>query len=41
VPTLIEWDNEIPPLDVLLDEAQHAGQVIAAWQESNAHADAA
>ena len=41
VPTLIEWDNEIPPLDVLLDEAQHAEQVIAAWQESNAHADAA
>ena len=41
VPTLIEWDNEIPQLDVLLDEAQHAGQVIAAWQESNAHADAA
>jgi uncharacterized protein (UPF0276 family) len=41
VPTLIEWDNEIPPLDVLLGEAQHAGQVIAAWQESNAHADAA
>jgi len=41
VPTLIEWDNEIPPLDVLLDEAQHAEQVIAAWQEGNAHADAA
>src|SRR5258706_113085 len=41
VPTLIEWDNEIPPLDVLLDEAQHAERVIAAWQESNGHADAA
>jgi len=41
VPTLIEWDNEIPPLDVILDEAQHAEQVIAAWQEGNAHADAA
>jgi uncharacterized protein len=41
VPTLIEWDNEIPPLDVLLDEAQHAEQVIAARQEGNAHADAA
>ena len=41
VPTLIEWDNEIPPLDVILDEAQHAEQVIAVWQEGNAHADAA
>jgi uncharacterized protein (UPF0276 family) len=41
VPTLIEWDNEIPPLDVLLDEAQRAGQVMAAWQEGNADADAA
>lgn len=25
VPTLIEWDTDIPPLDVLLDEAQNAG----------------
>jgi len=41
VPTLIEWDNEIPLLDVLLDEARHAEQVIAAWQEGNDHADAA
>lgn len=41
VPTLIEWDNEIPPLDVILDEAQHAERVIAAWQEGNAYADAA
>ena len=23
-PTLIEWDTDIPPLDVLLDEAQRA-----------------
>jgi uncharacterized protein len=41
VPTLIEWDNEIPPLHVILDEAQHAERVIATWQEGNAHADAA
>jgi uncharacterized protein len=41
VPTLIEWDNEIPPLHVILDEAQHAEQVIAAWHEGHAHADAA
>ncbi|ODV03929.1 MAG: hypothetical protein ABT20_14340 [Rubrivivax sp. SCN 70-15] len=24
VPTLIEWDTDIPPLEVLLDEARHA-----------------
>jgi uncharacterized protein (UPF0276 family) len=24
VPTLIEWDTDVPPLAVLLDEAQHA-----------------
>ncbi|RYF39752.1 MAG: DUF692 domain-containing protein, partial [Comamonadaceae bacterium] len=29
VPTLIEWDTDIPPLDVLLDEAQRA-RVLAA-----------
>ena len=28
VPTLIEWDTEVPPLDVLLDEAQRARSVI-------------
>ena len=26
-PTLIEWDTDIPPLDVLLDEARHAERV--------------
>ncbi len=40
VPTLIEWDNDVPPLEVLLEEANHAAGVIAseggAW-----HADAA
>jgi uncharacterized protein (UPF0276 family) len=28
-PTLVEWDTELPPLAVLLDEAAHAGRVIA------------
>ena len=28
VPTLIEWDTDVPPLDVLLDEAQRARSVI-------------
>lgn len=27
VPTLIEWDTEVPPLSVLLDEAQRAREV--------------
>ena len=30
VPTLIEWDTDIPALDVLLDEAQHASQICKA-----------
>lgn len=30
VPTLIEWDQDIPELDVLLDEAAHAEEVLNA-----------
>lgn len=30
VPTLIEWDQDIPALEVLLDEAAHAGEVLDA-----------
>ena len=33
VPILIEWDNDIPKLDVLLDEAEKAKQII--FHESN------
>jgi uncharacterized protein (UPF0276 family) len=40
VPTLIEWDNEVPPLDVLLGEAAQAGAFIAE-AEAKLHADAA
>ncbi|TWI65302.1 hypothetical protein IP91_02710 [Pseudoduganella lurida] len=29
VPTLIEWDTDVPPLDVLLAEAARAAQVLA------------
>ncbi len=32
VPTLIEWDTDIPTLDVLLGEAQQARNVVAALQ---------
>lgn len=30
VPTLIEWDSDIPPLSVLLDEAAHADRILLA-----------
>jgi uncharacterized protein (UPF0276 family) len=29
VPTLIEWDNDVPPLDVLVAEAGHADALLA------------
>ena len=38
VPSLIEWDTDIPPLDVLLAEA---GKARAMLQHENCHADAA
>jgi uncharacterized protein len=28
-PTLVEWDTDLPPLDVLLDEAARAGAILA------------
>ena len=31
VPTLIEWDTDIPALDVLLDEARQAREILATW----------
>jgi uncharacterized protein (UPF0276 family) len=30
VPTLLEWDTDVPPLSVLLDEAAHADTLLAA-----------
>jgi uncharacterized protein (UPF0276 family) len=41
VPTLIEWDNNIPPLDVLLEEARHADALINAASDGVCRADAA
>lgn len=32
-PTLIEWDNDLPALDTLLEEAAKANRLIAAWSE--------
>jgi uncharacterized protein (UPF0276 family) len=40
VPTLIEWDTNVPPLDVLVGEARHAGTLLAAAKEVR-RADAA
>jgi uncharacterized protein (UPF0276 family) len=39
VPSLIEWDTEIPPLDVLLDEAHRARERIVARADSGEHAE--
>jgi uncharacterized protein (UPF0276 family) len=39
-PTLIEWDTDIPSLDVLLDEAAHA-QAILASPQTEPHVEAA
>lgn len=41
VPTLIEWDTNIPALDVLIDEAAHATTLLNRPQEQAGHADAA
>lgn len=41
VPTLIEWDNNVPPLKVLLQEAAHAASLIAGAENGTSHADAA
>lgn len=38
VPTLIEWDNDVPPLETLLSEARHAGALIADNEVANADA---
>ncbi len=41
VPTLIEWDNEVPPLEVLLQEADQAARLIGNINKESSHADAA
>jgi uncharacterized protein len=41
VPTLIEWDNHLPPLDVLLDEAKHAETRLSEAARERCRADAA
>ena len=41
VPTLIEWDQNVPPLDVLVEEARHADALINAASREVRRADAA
>jgi uncharacterized protein (UPF0276 family) len=41
VPTLIEWDANVPPLDVLLGEAEHAGTLLTAAAKEARRATAA
>jgi uncharacterized protein len=41
LPTLIEWDNHVPPLDVLLDEAKQATSRLAGAAQEARRADAA
>ena len=41
VPTLIEWDQNIPPLDVLIEEAHHADAMIDAASNGVRRANAA
>jgi uncharacterized protein len=41
VPTLIEWDQNVPPLDVLVEEARHADALIDVASDGVRHADAA
>ena len=38
IPTLIEWDLEIPPLPVLLGEAQLASEILSAAQQTSREA---
>ncbi len=41
LPTLIEWDTDVPPLDVLLDEAARARAILESMEREPACADAA
>ena len=41
VPTLIEWDNDVPPIDVLLKEAERAQSILDHATTEAPHADAA
>jgi uncharacterized protein (UPF0276 family) len=41
IPTLIEWDTNVPPLEILLDEASRAAALLDPVREKVSRADAA
>lgn len=41
VPTLVEWDSNVPPLAVLIEEAAHAATLLETTAKESAGADAA
>jgi len=41
VPTLIEWDSDVPPLEVLLGESDHAATIMAKMNSDTKDAEAA
>jgi len=41
VPSLVEWDTDVPPLEVLLGEADHAATLLAAGEPEIRNVDAA
>jgi uncharacterized protein (UPF0276 family) len=41
VPTLIEWDTDVPSLDVLLGEAEQAGALLTLAEREARNANAA
>jgi uncharacterized protein len=41
LPTLIEWDTNIPPLEVLIDEANCAAAILLELRQTSAHANTA
>jgi hypothetical protein len=38
VPSLIEWDKDLPPFETLLGEAQAATRLVQGWSSKNAYA---
>ena len=41
LPTLIEWDTDIPPLAVLIEQANRAAAILSQSHRASAHADVA
>ena len=38
VPSLVEWDKDLPPFDTLIGEAREAGRIAQTWMAKNARA---